>query len=90
MDRIFAKWLYFNEKHEKAPSFVMGGLALKLDSIKEFAEQAKEYANDKGYVRYQITQNKDWKYSITLDTYGLKEKRKVDDEEITIDNIPFR
>ena len=92
MERIFAKWLYFNEKHEKAPDFVVGGLALKLDSLKELAEQAKEYVNDKGYVRYQITQNRDGKYSISVDTYWLNKDSKpkhTKDEEITIDSIPF-
>lgn len=91
-ERIFAKWIYFNEKHEKAPDFVVGWLALKLDSIKELAEQAKEYVNDKGYVRYQITQNRDGKYSVTVDTYWLNktESKPTVKEELTIDDIPFR
>ena len=85
MERIFWKWLYFNPKHEKAPDFVVWSLSIKAEQLKELAEQVNTYANEKWYARFQITQNRDGKYSVTVDTYKPEKKK----EEITLEDIPF-
>ena len=84
-ERIFAKGLYFNDKHQNAPDFVLGSLSFKLDTLKDFIAQAEQYVNDKGYVKYQIVKNRDGKNSVFVDTYWLKSKN----EEIDPESIPF-
>lgn len=93
-DRIFAKWLYFNPKHEKAPDWVIGWIAINVKNLQELVEQVKEYANDKWYARFQITQGKEGKYSISVDTYARDREESAinqvaEAKSLSIDDIPF-
>ena len=78
--RIFAKGIFFNDKHEKAPDFVLGSISISAQTIAELAAQVEEYKNDKWYARFQITRSRDGKPCISVDTYVPKLKVEDSDE----------
>ena len=49
-DKDFPKGVYFNKKHDNAPNFVLGTIAIKVDSID--LEQLAKYKNNKGYTKF--------------------------------------
>lgn len=88
MEKIYAKGIYFNRKHEKQPDFVLGSLSIKIEQLEELVKQIKEYENN-GYARFQILDGKEKPY-VLVDTYKKEEKPKPSErEEITIEDIPF-
>lgn len=81
-DRIYAKWLYFNEKHEKAPDFVLGSISIKIESLEELCKQAREYESG-WYAKFDVLMGKE-KPSVVVNTYKKEAKK-----EISLDNVPF-
>lgn len=75
-DKDFPKGVYFNEKHENAPDFVLGTIAIKVDAID--LEQLAKYQNDKGYARIDIKKSKDGKVYGEFSTYGLTQAKEND------------
>ena len=92
-DKDFPKGVYFNKKHDNAPDFVLGTIAIKVDSID--LEQLAKYKNNKGYTKIDIKESKDGKVYGEFNTYGLEvekpkqENKKQDNDEISIEELPF-
>lgn len=82
MEKIYAKGLYWNEKRDNAPDFVLGSISIKLDDLKELERQILEHWNN-GYCRFQVLQGKEKPY-VVVDTYKPKEKK-----EITLEDVSF-
>ena len=79
-DKIFAEGIYFNEKNEKAPEFVLGSISIDLDIFD--IDTLREYANGK-YVRLQVLMGKEKPY-VVVDTYKKEPKK-----ELSLDDVPF-
>ena len=58
---IYAKGLYFNRIHPDTPESVKkwkkGGIAINVESFKAHLEEVKQYADEKGYIKYDLTEN---------------------------------
>ena len=69
MEKINVKGL-FAKRNEKAPEFVICGLAVKTDDFTQFL---KENTNEKGYVNLQVLKSKEkgTLYAV-LDTFEPK------------------
>ena len=52
-------------RRQNAPDFVIGYFGFKLEDI-------KPYVNDKGYVNFDILENKKGEQYIKVSEYGLK------------------
>lgn len=67
----FVSGMYFNKKHENAPSFVLGSLSFIPEKFTEWIKAQKP--NEKGYVRVSIKESKEGKIYAEIDTYEKKE-----------------
>lgn len=83
-DKIYANGIYFNEKRENAPDFVLGSISIDIEKFD--INSLKEYANWK-YVKLNVLMWKDKPY-VTVDTYKSSGDRKT---PVTIDDesMPF-
>ena len=73
---IFTKGIFFNEKHEKAPDFVLGGLSVNPVEFGEFLRENKEHIKE-GTVRFSILRSKKTnKPYVIIDTYIPTQKDK--------------
>lgn len=64
-EKIYAKWIYWNPPHEKAPSFVLGSIS--IDWEKFDMEELKKHANGK-YTKLDVLEGKE-KPFVTINTY---------------------
>jgi len=55
-DKVFTEGLYFNEKHENAPDFILGGLSINRNKLIPWLENQPE--NKAGYIKIQIKRSK--------------------------------
>ena len=92
-DIEFAAGIYWNDKHEKAPDFVIGSISVQPDKFIEWLE--RQETSDKGYVRLQVKYAKSGKAYVALDNWKPQEKQekpraaqKADDFDDSSD-IPF-
>ncbi len=75
MEKVFAKGIYFNEKRENAPEWVLGGIDVKpADFIQWINKQA---TNSAGYVKLDIKRAKSGKPYLELNTYVSKNDIKI-------------
>jgi len=97
-ETIFTKGIFFNEKHDKAPDFVLGGVSIKPKEFGEFLRENKEHIKD-GTVKLSILRSKktDKPYLI-IDTYVPTQRDKdavneqtnsVVHDDGTNDPVPF-
>lgn len=84
-DKIYAKWLYFNDRHEKAPEFVLGSISIKIDTLEELCKQAREHESN-WYCKFDVLKWKE-KPSVVVNTYKKEEKREK--REDTFIDCPF-
>lgn len=63
----FAKGLYFNPPHERAPDFVLGSLSIRPDDFSSWLSE--QVPNERGYVRIAIKRSRDGKVYAALDTW---------------------
>ncbi len=73
-DKDFPKGVYFNEKHENAPEWVLGTITIKVDTID--LQQLAKYQNEKWYARIDIKKSKDWKVYGEFSTYWLTPQKE--------------
>ena len=74
-DKIFANGIWGNNPHENAPDFVVGKVAILKERFAEWL--AGMDADDKGYVKLDVTQRKDGSgWSFALDTYVKPEENE--------------
>ena len=80
----YAKGLFFNKVHEKTSDEVRkwkkGSIATHIDSHIAYLESLKEYADEKGYVRHDLTKNTkrdtgETFFSFRLNTYKPSQEK---------------
>ena len=76
-EKTFAEGIYFNDKHEKAPDFVIGSISIQYDKFIDWI--AKQESNEKGYIKLDIVRSKAGKPYITLNTYKAQQKENVEE-----------
>lgn len=58
---IYAKGLYFNKLKPETPDSVKkwkkGGVSIHIENFTAQLAELKEYANDKGYINFDLTEN---------------------------------
>jgi hypothetical protein len=84
-EKVYAKGIWFNHKHEKQPEFVIGSVSISKKTFMEWLEAQQE--NEKGYVKLQLLEGKENPY-FTLDTYKKLEKPEAL-KEVDPAAIPF-
>ena len=87
-DKDFAEGIYFNDKHERAPDFVLGSISLQPSRFIEWLRA--QPVSEKGYVRLSVLRSKAGKPYVVLDTWepGKGEAEKPA-ENFDDDQIPF-
>lgn len=73
---IYAKGMYFNKNHPDTPEAVKkwkkGGVAINVEAFIAHLQEVKQYADEKGYVKYDLTLNEkegEPFYSFKLNTW---------------------
>ncbi len=56
----YAKGIYFNEKNDKSPDFVLGSVSVKVNDFTEFLKTLEQ--TDKGYVKLDLLQGSNGPY----------------------------
>ena len=69
-ETIFADGLWFNEKRENAPDFVLGGISIDVDKFAHFVNDNQK----DGKVNIQILRSKAGKPYCALDTFEPQKK----------------
>lgn len=64
--KIFANGIYFKEKSENAPDWVVGGLSMKAEDAIQFIN---EHKNDEGWIKMNIKRSQGGKTYVELDTW---------------------
>lgn len=90
-DKIIADGMFFKEKHQNAPEFVIGGLSIKVDQFAKFVKDHK----DGEYLNFQVLKSKQGKPYIVLDTWkpnrdqAPADNHVYDDSKIDNSELPF-
>ena len=84
-DKILAEGLFFKEKHQNAPDFVIGGLSIKIDQFSKFVKDHK----DGEYLNFQVLKSKQGKPYIVLDTWKPNKDQAPQVEETNDEILPF-
>lgn len=71
MDKQFPEGIYWNDKHEKAPSFIKGSISIKVEKAIPWL---REKVNNGGYVNITVKESRAGKVYLELDTWEKKEK----------------
>jgi hypothetical protein len=84
----YANGIYWNKKHEKAPSFVLGSISIKPEMFIEWLKA--QTPNEKGYVRLKVNDGRDGKPFVALDDWTPNQVIKKEVETMSYeDDIPF-
>ena len=93
-EKTLAEGLFFKEKHQNAPEFVIGGLSIKIDQFAKFVKDNK----DGDYLNFQILKSKAGKPYIVVDTWKPEKKQdnskmnyapKMNLQDDGVDTLPF-
>jgi hypothetical protein len=68
----FAKGLYYNPPHPKAPNFVIGRLSIKREDFRQWLNEQK--FDEKGFLNLQILMSKGGKPYVAVDDYKAKQQ----------------
>lgn len=79
-DVQFAEGVWFNDKPEKAPDWVIGKIAIKPETFVKWLRGQKPDA--KGYVKLDIKRSRNGKPNISLDTWVPNKKEELEDDDI--------
>lgn len=101
---VYAKGLYFNANHPDTPESVRewkkGSVSIQIDNFIEQLTSLKSKADQKGYVRFDLTKNEkngevffsfrlnDWKPPVKDNDLGVSPKAD-EGEDINPEGIPF-
>lgn len=77
-NKIFAEGIYFNERNEKMPDWVLGKISIKKDKLIPFLEQQEEI---NGYINFDIKRGKNGKPYMELNTFK-PQKQSVSADEL--------
>lgn len=84
-DKIMADGLFFKEKHQNAPEFVIGGLSINIDQFSKFVKDHK----DGEYLNFQVLKSKQGKPYIVLDTWKPNREQGVAADQSGDAVLPF-
>jgi len=84
-EKIMADGMFFKEKHQNAPEFVIGGLSIKIDQFSKFVKDHK----DGEYLNFQVLKSKQGKLYIVLDTWKPNKDQAQQVAESNDDILPF-
>lgn len=84
-EKIMADGMFFKEKHQNAPNFVIGGLSIKIDQFSKFVKDHK----DGEYLNFQVLKSKQGKPYIVLDTWKPNRDQVPVDADSGDDVLPF-
>lgn len=84
-DKIMADGMFFKEKHQNAPDFVIGGLSIKIDQFAKFVKDHK----DGEYLNFQVLKSKQGKPYIVLDTWKPNRGQDPVEADSVDDVLPF-
>lgn len=65
-DKIFAEGIYFNERNEKMPEWLLGKISINRDKLISFLEKQEEI---NGYINLDIKRGKSGKLYMELNTF---------------------
>lgn len=92
-EKVFAKGIYWDDKHPNAPEFVVGKLSFKVADAIAFLQ---EHVKNSGYVNCDVKRGQNGKVYIELNTFmpgkpKILEENTIEypQEEINPDDIPF-
>lgn len=77
-DKIFAEGIYFNEKNEKQPDFVLANMSIKPPEFIAWLSEQKQ--NEKGYVKLVAKRSKAGKAYVEVDTWEPKKQDNISDD----------
>lgn len=91
----FPSGIYFNEKHDLAPEFVLGSVSIQKDRFLEWL--SNEAANEKGYIKLTALKSKKDPTKIYMSVDDGKTRHKQPDKtseinyesEIKPEDLPF-
>jgi len=90
-EKTLVKGLYFNKKHENAPSFVLGAISINKGMFQNFIEDLP--TNKDGYCKFDMLKSQGGKIYFVVNEYGTEktknEKKNNNDFEETEESIPF-
>ena len=66
----FARGIFFNAPHPKAPNYILGNISIKSNDLIEFLHT--QIPDDKGYIRMVVKVSKGGNTYIAMDTYESK------------------
>lgn len=83
-EKVFVDGMIFNKKHDNAPDFIKGHIAVKVEEFVPFIEKHKK---DDGWVNIDLKLSKGGKLYFELNTW--KPENKKDSSDIGPGDIPF-
>lgn len=84
-EKIMADGMFFKDKHQNAPEWVIGKISIKID---EFSKFVKEHKGTNEYLNFDILRSKGGKAYVTLDTWKPEKKQETQEQEPEQD-LPF-
>lgn len=82
---MYAKGIYFNKPHERAPKFVLGNISIKKEVLVDWLNE--QTPTEKGYIKLQVLEGRE-KPEVKLDEWAHNQDKKPKDD-ISPENIPF-
>ena len=82
-DKKFVDGMYFNEKNEKAPDFVRGGISFHKEQFTKWLQQQE--ANDKGYIKTDMLLSKQDKIYFKLNDWKPEKSFNPTQEQVAED-----
>jgi hypothetical protein len=93
-DKRFSEGIYWKDKHENAPDFVIGSISVNAEKF--VAWISGEEPDEKGCIRLKVLRSREGKPYIEVDDWkpGAKYEKKEVKEEIPIigpdgEEVPF-
>lgn len=78
-DKVFPKGMFAMKPHERAPSFVKATVVITINDFFDWIETRNDLLveyHGKKQMKFQITEGKEGKYSIAVDTFVPKPKEE--------------
>jgi len=67
MDKVFARGIYFNEKHQNSPEFVLGSITIHKNLLTEWLKE--QTVDEKGYIKLDIKKSREGKIYTEVNTW---------------------
>lgn len=77
-EKIMADGMFFKDKHQNAPEWVIGKISIKID---EFSKFVKEHKGTNEYMNFDILRSKGGKAYVTLDTWKPEQRQESSNQD---------